>query len=119
LYSVADPCVASSSYSAVCNKSGSTGGGSYKYECCSTDNCNNQAYYKGNIPKILTNKIPTYLTTYSTKYIPTYSSVTISVSLRVNLAFVVDYTNLNSATSLTFIQNLKTFVIIYYLLFYF
>ncbi len=46
-----------------------------------------------------------------------YSSVTISVSLRVNLAFVFDYTNLNSAASLTFIQNLKTFVFICYLLF--
>ena len=108
MYSLVIPCVPSSSYSSVCTISGSTGSASYKYECCSTDNCNNQAYYTYS-----TNKI----STYSTKYIPTYSSVTISVSLRVNLAFVFDYTNLNSATSLTFIQNLKTFVFIYYLLF--
>ncbi len=99
--SVAIPCIPSSFYSDFC-KSGSYGGVSSKYECCSTDNCNNQAYNTNNFENL-----------------PTYSSVTISVSLRVNLAFVSDYTNLNSATSLTFIQNLKTFVIIYYLLFYF
>ena len=116
MYSIAIPCIPSSSYSTICTISGSIGGtSSYKYECCSTDNCNNQAYYTdnfGNLPTYSTNKIPTYLTTYSTKYMPTYSSVTISATLRVNLLFVSDYTNLNSAATLTFIQNLKTFVII-------
>jgi hypothetical protein len=67
-----------------------------EYVCCSTDNCNNKAYYSAS---------------YGSASLPTYSTVTIPVSLRVNLAYLSDYTNLNSAAALTFIQNYKNFVI--------
>jgi hypothetical protein len=99
------PCISSSLYSVFCRDSesstsysygGYTGTTSSKYVCCSTDNCNNKAFYTNNFGDL-----------------PTYSTVTFSISLRVNLAFVSDYTNLNSAASLTFIQNLKTFVNIF------
>jgi hypothetical protein len=105
LYSLVAPCIPLSAYSSFCSGSespypysygGYTGTTTSKYVCCSTDNCNNQAFYT---------------TDYGNP--PTYSTVTLSITLRVNLAFVSDYTNLNSAASLTFIQNLKTFVNIY------
>ena len=69
---------------------------SQQWLCCSTDNCNNKAYYSAS---------------YVSASLPTYSTVTIPVSLRVNLAYLSDYTNLNSAAALTFILNYKNFVI--------
>ncbi len=84
------PSSSSSSYSGV------TLTLSQQYVCCSTNNCNNKAYFT---------------TSYGNAGLPTYSTVTFSVSLRVNLAYLSDYTNLNSAAALTFIQNYKNFVI--------
>lgn len=98
------PCISSSLYSSFCNLvsvSSSYNGitttkTSSSKICCSTNNCNDQAYF---------------ITSYGSNQI--YSSVSIAISLRVNLPFSSDYSDLNSAASLTFIQNLKNFVIIY------
>lgn len=105
MYSVGVPCISSSLYSSFCNLDPKSVSSSYNgitittttsQICCSTNNCNDQAYF---------------ITSYGSNQI--YSSVSIAISLRVNLPFSSDYSDLNSAVSLTFIQNLKNFVIIY------
>ena len=65
--------------------------------CCQTDLCN----------AVTTT---TQATTTQSASLSSGSTITISVSLKVNLAFVPDFNNLTSSASLTFIQNYKTFV---------
>ena len=82
------------------------------YSCQST--CSNQWYYS--TIKItntccqtdLCNAVVTTTTQATTTR--SRSNVTLSVSLKVNLAFVSDFNNLSSSAALTFIQNYKFFV---------
>ena len=60
MYSLVYPCVPSSSYSSICTLSGSTSGGSFKYECCSTDNCNNQAYFTNNSENLSSSSLQSF-----------------------------------------------------------
>ena len=66
--------------------------------CCQTDLCN----------AVVTATTTQATTTQSSS--ASGSTVTLSVSLKVNLAFVSDFNNLYSSAALTFIQNYKTFV---------
>jgi len=110
VYSVGVPCISSSLYSSYCNlapksvssnSSGITVTTTNSTICCSTDNCNDQ------LTKTSYSSY-SYITSYASNQI--YSSVSIAISLRVNLLFSSDYSDLNSAVSLTFIQNLKNFI---------
>ena len=99
-----------------------------KYLLCNTSNCNSQAgacisaelvqiYYISNRTSVgnLTS-LPIYqsCSTESSSSLPTFK-LTIAIGLRVNQVFISDYNNLNSAASLSFIQNFTKFVNYYYL----
>ena len=100
----------------------------FKYLLCNTSNCNSQAgacisaelvqiYYSSNRTSVgnLTS-LPIYqsCSTESSSSLPTFK-LTIAIGLRVNQVFISDYNNLNSAASLSFIQNFTKFVNYYYL----
>ena len=99
-----------------------------KYIFCNTSNCNSQAgacfsaelvqdVFSSNLTSVgnLTS-LPIYqsCSTGSNSSLPTFK-LTIAIGLRVNQVFISDYNNLNSAASLSFIQNFTKFVNYYYL----
>jgi len=96
-----------------------------KYLLCNTSDCNSQyagacisaeliqAIYSSNLTSIgnLTS-LPVYQSCSSgssSSSLPTFK-LTITIGLRVNQVFISDYNNLNSAASLSFIQNFTNFV---------
>jgi len=97
----------------------------FKYFFCNTSNCNSKtagacitAEYIQNIYSsnwyqnytILTS-LPVYqsCSSDSSGILPTFK-LTITLSLKVNQVFISDYNNINSASSLSFIQNFTKFV---------
>ena len=94
---------------------------SYKFSCCTGDDCNNkyQTSYcissdllstalKNNTLN-LTNAVISQSCNSNSITTPSVK-ITISINLKVNLVYISDYSNLTSAASLLFIQNLKNFV---------
>jgi len=99
-----------------------------KYFFCNTSNCNSQAgacfsaelvqiVFSSNLTSVGNfTSLPIYqsCSTGSNSSLPTFK-LTIAIGLRVNQVFISDYNNLNSAASLSFIQNFTKFVNNYYL----
>jgi hypothetical protein len=97
----------------------------YKYLLCNTSDCNSQyagacisaeliqAIYSSNLTSIRNlTSFPVYQSCSSgssSNSLPTFK-LTITIGLRVNQVFISDYNNLNSAASLSFIQNFTNFV---------
>jgi hypothetical protein len=97
----------------------------FKYLACNTNDCNSQyagacisaelvqTIYSSNLTSIgnLTS-LPVYQSCSSgssSNSLPTFK-LTITIGLKVNQVFISDYNNLNSAASLSFIQNFTNFV---------
>lgn len=109
----------------------------YKNLVCNTSNCNSQAF-GACITAELIQSLYSYNSTENGGLIgyPVYQScssdisslpifkLTITLCLKVNQVFISDYNNLNSAASLSFIQNFTKFVnyqllIVYFINFYY
>jgi hypothetical protein len=98
----------------------------FKYLLCNTSDCNSQYagacfsaeliqyFFSFNLTSIgnLTS-LPVYQScssgSSSSSSLPIFK-LTITIGLRVNQVFISDYNNLNSAASLSFIQNFTNFV---------
>ena len=89
-----------------------------EYACCTGNNCNTKSSYcissdllnsalKNNTFNV-TNAVISQ--SCNSNSITPSVKITISINLKVNLVYISDYSNLTSAASLLFIQNLTNFV---------
>jgi hypothetical protein len=94
-----------------------------KYLLCNTSDCNSQYAGVCISAELVQNVLSSNSTTGNWTSLPVYQScssgsssslptfkLTITLSLKVNQVFISDYNNLNSAASLSFIQNFTNFV---------